>query len=409
MRHPLDDFAEDLDGPIRYTYTARLPFALGIPDELGHTIRIHEPYADTADQQIFGPLLTVDIRVFTLEEAGLPMWPPGMHEALGRFYEHDFEDDPAARYGEDSLSAHHQWITLETPAAPGVSELERDDPGFAFHRCIFALNLFLRGVQAATADVRIRPVTSHDLRPVVTIGALGPDGSWRFLNSMLMHPEARPDVLPPPGGPITEDQLNAGLTAVTTGKPYLATVLWRSRAQRALRQRGDPADAIISFQVAAESLLFDTYRMLLIDEGLSSAELEAELEGELPFRSLLTNTMPGRLGGRWDVTRAGSAVGEYWEQLYLVRNAVVHAGLDPHGGHAEAAQRGYWRLRDHLEERLLAKTRDFPRTVLARFGADGLQQRGRLTRRLRRFAERAEAESAPWYWPWDAAGRDRSA
>ena len=61
--------------------------------------------------------------------------------------------------------------------------------------------------------------------------------------------------------------------AFATNKPYLSTAIWRARAQRALRHTGDATDAVISFQITAESLLFDTYRMLLVDEGLSSSQI----------------------------------------------------------------------------------------------------------------------------------------
>jgi len=409
MRHPSDDLAEQVGAPCIYTFTAHLPFPLGIPNELGHTLAVGESYADPTDAALFGPHITVTIRVFTLETRGLPLWPTGTHEALKRFYDYDLEGAPSTRFGEDNLSAHDQWVTLETPCAPSADELTRDDAGFAFHRCLFAFNMFLRGVQAATRDVRIRPITSHDLRPVVIVGALLRDQSWQFLTALFMHPEAQPDPLPPAGGPITEDQLNAGLNAVMTQQPYLMTVLWRSRAQRALRQTGDPTDAIISFQIAAESLLFDTYRMLMVDEGFSSSELQAVLEKEIPFKVLLVKVMPAKLGGQWDVTRADTAIGEYWEKLYLMRNSVVHTGVEPHGGHASEAQQGYWRLRDHLEERLLAKASAYPRTVLARIGREGLEKRGLLTRRMRRFMQTIADEPGPWHWPYDTAGRKRSA
>jgi hypothetical protein len=409
MRHPSDDLAEQVAAPCVYTFTAHLPFPLGIPDQLGHTLALGEPYADPADAALFGPNITVNIRVFTMETRGLPLWPTGTHEALKRFYGYDLEGDSATRFGEDNLSAHDQWVTLETPCAPSAEELDREDAGFAFHRCLFAFNMFLRGVQAATRDIRIRPITSHDLRPVVIVGAILRDRSWQFLTTLFMHPEAQPDPLPPTGGPITEDQLNAGLNAVTTQQPYLMTVLWRSRAQRALRQTGDPTDAIISFQIAAESLLFDTYRMLLIDEGYSSSELQAALEKEIPFKLLLVKVMPAKLGGQWDVTRTDTAIGEYWEKLYVMRNSVVHTGVEPHGEHASEAQQGYWSLRDHIEERLLAKASVYPRTVLARIGREGLDKRGLLTRRMRRLTQMIADEPGPWYWPYDLAGRDRAA
>jgi hypothetical protein len=237
------------------------------------------------------------------------------------------------------------------------------------------------------------------------VGALVRGEGWRLLTEIFMHPEAHAEALPLDDGPITEAQLNAGLDAVATEKPYIATVLWRSRAQRALKQTGDAADAIISFQIAAESLLFDTYRMLLIDQGLSSAEVEIELDKDLTFKSLLTKIMPAKLGGHWDATQRDTAVGTYWRHLYVMRNSVVHRGLDPHGGHAEEAQNAYWRLRDHLESRLIAKRNTYPRTALARFGKDGLEKRGAYSKKIQRFHERFEKEPGPWYWPYDTAGR----
>lgn len=400
MWHPADDLAEQVDEPCLYTFTAHLPFLLGIPDELGHTIRLHIPFADPEAQEVFGEYPFVNIRVFTAKEPGLPMWAAGAGQALMNFYGHELHI-PEDRYGMDSLVAHDQWVTLETPSPPTDEEVRRADPAFAFHRCLFTFNFFLRGVQAATHDIRIRPVSSHDFRPVVTVGALIPGEGWKLLTEIFMHPEAHAEALPLKDGPITEEQLNAGLAAVATEKPYVTTVLWRSRAQRALKQTGDAADAIISFQIAAESLLFDTYRMLLIDEGLSSAEVQSELDKDLPFKSLLTKIMPAKLGGQWNVTKRDTPVGAYWEHLYTMRNSVVHRGLDPHGGHAQAAQEAYWGLRDHLEGRLLEKRNTFPRTALARFGTDGLEKRGAYSRRIRAFYESVEAEPGPWYWPHD--------
>ncbi len=405
MWHPSDQFADELGEPGIYTFTAALSFPLGIPDKLGHTIAIHDSFADPADEDLFGPLPTIDIRVFTFEEDGLPMWPPGTHAALAHFYGHDFIGNPEDRYGEGELATHHQWVTLETPSAPTKGELQWDDPAFAFHRCLMAFNIFLRAVQAATQDVRIRPVSSHDLRPVVVLGVRRRDGSWDFLNTMLMHPEAEPDELPSSHGPITEKQLQDGIYAVETNQPYLGSKLWRLRAQRALRQEGDASDAIISFQIAAESLLFDTYRMILVDEGRCSSDISVELGRERSFKSLLITTMPQKLGGRWDVKAKGTPVNKYWESLYRVRNLVVHAGYEPHTVEAEGAQEGYWALRDHLEKCLRRKRTDYPRTVFARLGEAGLKKCGVVPRRSRRFLEQIREEPEPWHWPHDLAGR----
>jgi len=213
-----------------------LPFLLGIPDELGHTIRLHTPYADPKAEELFGEYAFADIRVFTATEPGLPLWAAGVEQALLKFYGYEL-DTTEGRYGTDSLVAHDQWVTLETPSAPTNEELQRNDAAFAFHRCLFTFNFFLRAVQAATHDIRIRPISSHDFRPVVIVGALVRGEGWRLLTEIFMHPEAHAEALPLDDGPITEAQLNAGLDAVATEKPYIATVLWRSRAQRRLNRQ----------------------------------------------------------------------------------------------------------------------------------------------------------------------------
>jgi hypothetical protein len=404
---PQLDLADLVDGPFLVTFTAHLPFPVGIPNDLGHTISFDAPFRDPAATAQFGERPFVNIRVFEIAESGLPSWRKGTHAAIEWFYGVRLDDDPDQRYGEDSFLSRDQWVTLETPHAVVDGEDAATDRGFTFHRCLNTFNYFLQATLILTRDIRIRTISSHDLRPVVLIGAIPLGQPWRLLSTMYMHPEAHDKSVLTVDRPFTQDQLNEGLHAIATHRPYMTTMVWRSRAQRALRQTGDASDSIVSFQVAAESLLFDTYRMLLIDEGLSSTELATELDRDVPFKSLLTRILPRKLGGQWDTTRAGSAVSEYWAKLYLVRNSIIHTGMQPHGGHANDAQRAYWGLRDHLEERLWAKHAIYPRTVLVRIGKEGLETRGWLTARMRCFIEQIEKESGPWYWPHDLAGRPK--
>ena len=301
---------------------------------------------------------------------------------------------------------HDQWVTLETPHAPIEGEDPKVDRGFAFHRCLNMFNIFLQAALYLTGDIRIRQISSHDLRPVVVIGALTKGKEWRSLSDMYMHPEARPKGLLTTDDSFSQEEFNSGLHAIVTDKPYLTTITWRSRAQRALRQTGDAADAIISFQVAAESLLFDTYRMLLVDEGCSSADISSQLTAEIPFKSLLTKKLPAKLGGQWDVTHEGSAVGEYWKNLYRIRNSIVHAGLHVHTGHAEEAQKAYWGLRDYMEARLWAHHNSYPRTLLARIGEKQLAERGWLTNSMRRLIDEVKNGPQPYYWPHDLRAQE---
>ena len=339
--------------------------------------------------------------MFDTLERGLPMWQKGTHAAIEHFYGVKHPGDPDQRYGEDEFMEHDQWVSLETPHAALEDEDPVADPAFSFHRCLRVFNLFLQAALIITGDIRIRTISPHDLRPVVIIGALRKGEKWLGVSDMYMQPEARHEGTLITENPFTEDELNGGFYALVTQKPYMNTAIWRSRAQRALRQTGDAADAIISFQIAAESMLFDTYRMLLVDEGLSSTDISALLSEEIPFYTLLTRKLPEKLGGIWDVTRIKTPIGQYWANLYLMRNSIIHTGAQPHGGHAEEAQAAYRALRDHVEARLKNKRNSYPRTLYVRVGEKELAKRGWLTAPLRRTIEDIKNGPQPYYWPHD--------
>jgi Apea-like HEPN len=393
------DFAREVEGPFVITFTAHLPFPIGIPNDLGHSIWLDHPFVDEAYEAVYKRPF-VNIRVFDLTQSGLPVWEKGTCEALKNFYNFDLEDDPVGRYGEDAFIEHNQWVTLETPW--GALQGYDLDP---FHRCLDVFNSFLQATLLITRNIRVRMLASHDLRPVVIIGAWPKGGKWRELTSMYMHPEAVRESLLTVDKPFDQDELNRALSAMVNQKPYITTIMWRTRAQRALRQTGEGADAVISFQIAAESLLFETYRMLLVDEGMSSDEIRAELEKDRPFKRFFTVILPARLGGDWQVDHSGTPIGNYWKDLYLVRNSIIHTGMMAHTGHAEAAQKAYSGLRDHLETRLWAKHKTYPRTIYARLGREQLEAKGWLTPWMRQFIEQADAETGIWYWPWDLANR----
>lgn len=67
-----DDVFEGLTGPYLATFTARIPFLLGVPDDLGHTIKSPHAFVDPEAAQAFGPRTFVNIRVF----AQFPMRRP---------------------------------------------------------------------------------------------------------------------------------------------------------------------------------------------------------------------------------------------------------------------------------------------------------------------------------------------
>jgi hypothetical protein len=393
------DLRERVDGPFVVTYTAHLPFPLNVPVNLGHAIRVGH-FRDPADVETFGPDAYVNIRVFDDARDGFPSWSAGTTAAIKQFYNVDLPIDDQERFGEETLVEHDQWVTLETPYATIDGEDATADPAFTFHRCLHTFNFFLRVTLYLTGYIGLRPIAYQNLQPVVLIGAVPlKTRQWTLLSPMYM---AAPEPGGLPNAPFfDETSFQQCIIAVLQNHPYLGAIEWRARAQHAVRRTGDAADAIISFQIAIESMLFDTYRMLLVDEGLTADEIEAQLKEELQFKRLLTYVIPVRLKGKWNITEPTTPVGRYWNDLYQVRNALVHRGIRPHGGQAQAAQTAFRGLRDYLEQCMWHMHRTYPRTLLARVGEEQLTTRGWMNRWLRNTIQEINEGPQPFFWPWD--------
>jgi len=185
------------------------------------------------------------------------------------------------------------------------------------------------------------------------------------------------------------ERLNSALSALLAGEPFIQTRQWKARAERR-RYEGDSADSVISFQIAAETLLYATWRMLMVDEGLTADEIATETARDLPFKSLLVRELHGKLGGTWDVTRPSSPVGAYWANLYERRNQILHAGYQPHDGDSEEAEKAFLELEKFVEERLWHNHKEFPRTLLVKLGREELQKRGWMTKWMAGFVSQVQ-------------------
>lgn len=267
---------------------------------------------------------------------------------------------------ENDPRLYEQWLSLETPGVLCTGEA-RTDGAYAFHRSLSALNVFLQAFALARSDDRVRPISSRELRPIVMVGHLGLDGSWNG-GPMLMHPDAKPRQLSSRSADEHVAGLNGALAAIVAEAPFVRTRQWRTRGERR-RYEGDAADAVVSFQIAAETLSYELWALLLADEGLSEAEVQARRDAEVPFASLLKREFASRLGGSWDLTRTNTPVGRYWNELYLLRNRIIHAGYLPHDGDAERAEQAFNALDDFLNDRLQKKESDYPRALRAKQGS----------------------------------------
>lgn len=118
------------------------------------------------------------------------------------------------------------------------------------------------------------------------------------------------------------------------------------------------------------SRFVDTHIMLLVDDGYSKQEIDQQLASDSAFATLVKTLLKDKLGGHWDPTLLGTAVGDTGRSS--TRSETCIGVLTPHFGHAEGARDAYADLVDFVASRVREKARRYPRTLLALFGEEGL-------------------------------------
>jgi hypothetical protein len=320
-----------------------------------------------SDAALFGGPATVRIRFINRHIADHKFLPANLAGALAEFYGREQSNADTLDAGK-GIQLYEQWVALETPAAL-LSTENAADGMYAFHRGLAILNLFLASYGIARWDNSMRQISSRELRPVIMIGRLNLENHWEERGLMLMHADARERV--PISVAAIEARVSDTVEAILDRKPFVNTIQWQARAERR-KYEGDSADAIVSFQVAAETLLYELWALLLRDTGMAEAEID-ERRTQMPFASLIKRELAQHLGGSWDLTDLGRPVGHYWANLYLLRNKITHGGYLPHDGDAESAESAYFGLDEFLDDRLKAVSSSYPGASAAKLTASYLQ------------------------------------
>ena len=190
----------------------------------------------------------------------------------------------------------------------------------------------------------------------------------------------------PPRGPTQPlgtqhlQAISAVVAARWRGEPFFEWRRWVERAKDDLAA-GFGAPAVMSIQAALETFFAELRMLLLIDADTRRASQPRD-DPEPSFHWIVQSV--GRLvkAGNWDVN-AATPLGQYWRDLYLLRNRVVHASYRPTVDEVGAAFAAHDALRAWIAELLLAQPRRFPRTIRGFPGPAWLEERGRMTNYLR--------------------------
>ena len=258
------------------------------------------------------------------------------------------------------------WVMACTPHAlnavdePPASIAEFGT--FLFERCLRAINRVVRASILVTRNPTLYVLTKDSLDPYVErayVQGLRPDNfEWSKFNLNVRQ----------------RNPVFADIPSDTTGRMKSALRLLDAESRsghthplrlgrelallaQSMQHTGHVTASVALLQTSVETFLQGLHRMIELDEGNISAGVPQT------FESLLSKRLPPSLGGDWSSAR--SAVTRYRADLYSVRNRAVHGGRDVQWDEVGPAFAARAALVDFVEQRVLAKWRNLPRTACA--------------------------------------------
>jgi hypothetical protein len=173
--------------------------------------------------------------------------------------------------------------------------------------------------------------------------------------------------------------------------------LWKERfveARTALYREGKYGTAVTLSNTASEVLLDGLLAVLYWESGKKPEEVaDVFAEGRLA-RRVKTN-FSELLGGNWPLDGTGP-VANWFHKCYRLRHRVVHGGYSPTRLEAQTAIDATFSLSLYCWDRLVAKKKKFPRTVLMIIAEEGLRKRGKWCHFMRNFMRDVAPVEPSW-------------
>jgi hypothetical protein len=190
------------------------------------------------------------------------------------------------------------------------------------------------------------------------------------------------------------DALSSDLGYSPSEHPFQRVLELQRRAET-YRWSGDYEASVLFAASAAELSLRSCLRMIRIDLGGQSLDLE--VLKNLKLEQVLYE-LQVELGGQpSDWKRDGEGpISKFWSVLYRHRNRISHAGATSSDREAEASAVSLLHLNGFLINRLKAKPKRFPRSLLAVLGSTGLSKSQTIGKKTR--VELVEIFHQPAWW-----------
>jgi len=206
-------------------------------------------------------------------------------------------------------------------------DVNEDSLTDVFDTLLDQLNAVLVAHLILSKDVDIHRVTKEMLQFVSTYRVVNlPD--WKnskvgFFNLHADVPYVRERL-----GSTDEQELTRYVQLIINElNPFLMTEEMALNSMREFK-RGFYRDAVIQCQMSIESFLGTLFIKFREIEGETAETAEEELR-KLPFINLVKSEFHPRIGGQWDRTQRETATGKWFNDLYQLRNRIIHIGHQP--------------------------------------------------------------------------------
>ena len=258
-------------------------------------------------------------------------------------------------------------IEAVTPKVLLQSEVDAGlphNPTTYVNRCLDALNLWIRSLAVLTQEPSIRTVQAENLPQYMAFFHQRPhEGEIVRFDFFRSH-----------DNPILSQNSVAtrSLTERTRGiassiddtHGVFRSKEWFQTAMRLSTVEGRHDLAMVALNTAFEVLVFGLARVLRVDEGASSAEIDAEFGGRMGVDAVCHRYLEPRIGGRWDTTDTSCPIGEMTATVVDVRNRVAHQGLPVSPTQIGAGLTSFVRFAEFLVRRVAANKWRFQRACM---------------------------------------------
>lgn len=354
-----------------------LPWHLPLPDAYRFELTAHpdEPHAShlvvNRDDGLFAPL--VGSAVVHQIPGTADMRTSAASVAAARKAFPDIEARPELDVLAEGMAATTTVVEVATPVA--------DQSGVELGRAIRRAVHLVRMLQMAAGALLKEPV------PLLTLDRLPPAMAYayRTLQSEEESPTWPTEMLLVEGSrrefawldspALDADSLRQMTGAIdrTQAGPY-ARFVDIKREAAVVHVDGNWTVSALLHAVAAETLLSETARIMMWEEGYEPARCAAKL-GTRPISSVAKSEFHGRLGGRWSLDMDGP-VATWHRDVVKLRNRIVHAAHEVSDTDAKAARLGFDALETFLVDRLIAARETYPLTLSLLLGEPALKARG---------------------------------